>query len=60
MDEPLVRALKNKDYEYILERLQPLFYKHVKGVSPQQQADFLQEFSLLCIAIVEAYSFEDE
>lgn len=59
MDEKLVRAFKEKNHAYILECLKPLFWKHLKGVNPQQQPDFLQELSLLCINIVEAYSFED-
>ena len=60
MDEALVYAFKEKDFEYILERLQPLFWKYLKGVDPQYQEDFLQEYRLVCMQVVEAQTFEEK
>lgn len=59
MDRELVYALKEKNHDYILQRLQPLFLKYLIGVSPDQQQDFLQEYQLVCIQTVESYLFED-
>lgn len=58
MSDDLIIAFKEKNHAYILNQLQPLFRKYLKGVSIQQQNDFLQEYYLLCIQIVEEHSFE--
>jgi hypothetical protein len=34
MNETLLRAFKEEDTDTILNELLPLFYKHMKGVSP--------------------------
>ena len=59
MDDDLIIAFKEKNHAYILKRIQPLFRKQLRGVSLQQQSDFLQEYYLLCIQIVEETSFEE-
>ncbi|AZP04301.1 hypothetical protein [Jeotgalibaca ciconiae] len=59
MDDQLVYAFKEKNYAYILKRLQPLFWKNLRGVALQDQDDFLQEYYLLCIKIVAACSFQE-
>lgn len=53
-------ALKEKNHNYIIQRLQPLFLKYLKGISSCYQDDFLQEYYLVCIETVENYPFEDE
>lgn len=50
--------MKEKNHAYILQSLQPLFLKYLKGVPTDLQQDFLQEYQLVCIQTVEAYLFE--
>ncbi|WP_373836112.1 hypothetical protein [Jeotgalibaca arthritidis] len=58
MDKELICAMKEKNHAYILQSLQPLFLKYLKGVPTDLQQDFLQEYQLVCIQTVEAYLFE--
>lgn len=59
MDDELIMAFKEKDHASILERLQPLFRKYLKGIPFWDQQEFLQEYYLVCMQTVEGYAFEN-
>lgn len=59
MDTKLIQAFKTKNYDYILARLKPLFYRHLKGISPEQQEDYLQEYCIVCVQVVKNFEFEN-
>lgn len=57
MDDELILAFLEKDYEYILNRLRPLFLKNLQGVPRNLHDDFLQEYQILCYKIVSEADF---
>lgn len=57
MDEQLIRAILNKEYEYIFQKLQPLFLSNLIGVPSELHDDFLQEYKILCFKIISERNF---
>lgn len=55
MNHSLITAFKHKDYNTIFAYLRPLFYKNLRQVPPALQHDFLQEYYLACIKIIENF-----
>lgn len=60
MDLKLVMAFKQKDFETIFWYLRPLFYKHLKHVPIALHNEFLQEYYLACIKIIENFQPEKQ
>lgn len=58
MEDKLFEAFINKDYEYILQALEPLFKKYLRGVPVDLQDDLLQEYKILCFKIISEASFD--
>lgn len=58
MNETLLRAFKEEDTDTILNELLPLFYKHMKGVSPSMREEVFQELVLTCVQVVSKYDFQ--
>lgn len=50
----------NKDYEYILNRFDPLFKKNLSGVPLDHHDDFIQEYWIETVKIVEKNDFQKE
>lgn len=55
MNLKLMIAFKQKDYDTIFLCLRPLFYKHLKHVPIALHNEFLQEYYLACIKIIENF-----
>lgn len=59
-EDELILAFMNKDYEYILNRFDPLFKKNLSGVPLDHHDDFIQEHWIETVKIVEKNDFQKE
>lgn len=56
--EVLIRAVLNKDYEYILNKFFPLKRANLIGIPIDQHDDFMQEYDILIANLVDQFSDE--